>query len=615
MSDIFRKTALEKISSPDQLDEVIVITPPSFWLAMIGMGAILLTALIWSIFGRIPVNVSANGLYMTDDGIHVVYSEYGGTVEEVLVKDGETIKKGDLIARFSSTELLENKALLEKRREEVENVTIDSTGDIANADNKSLLDIKSQLLTLKSTLNANEEMLASRQKQLADLQTKANAAQNRMQQARSMYYGYMTTDSTTLESINFQQAQNDLSTTKNYYESAKSQLANFNAQNGATIDYLKDRIQRLEEQRDALDKNDPSYQAAYDQYQEQIYEAQSQKDSLSSQRGQYEQNYYQWETKLNEAQDAYYNNAFTYISKESVELHKRTFDAQLTDDYNLALNDYNTILSQLRSVEDSVSQLTVQTSSEEASVVSKYAAMEAQFDAGKAAILSGLDKEERSLDEQLKKTELHSASDGYIVGLNIAEGNVISQGTAICRIVEETLLTPAEGKETIRVFIGDAPETEKKEATAEGGNNALNNMAAILYVPVDNGKKIKTGMEVKVYPSTVNRQEYGHINAFVTHVDEYVTSMQEMKNKLGDDSLVQSFSSGGPVVQVMCFLKLDPSTKSGYDWSSRKGASVELSPGTPVSADIVTESKAPITMLIPFLKEKLTVKVQEEDKS
>ena len=61
MSNIFRKTALDKISSPDQLDEVIVITPPSFWLAMLGAGVILLTALIWSIFGRIPVNVSATG--------------------------------------------------------------------------------------------------------------------------------------------------------------------------------------------------------------------------------------------------------------------------------------------------------------------------------------------------------------------------------------------------------------------------------------------------------------------------------------------------------------------------------------------------------------------------
>ena len=65
MSEIFRKTALDKISSPDQLDQVIVITPPGFWISMLGAGLILLTALIWSIFGRIPVNINANGILRT----------------------------------------------------------------------------------------------------------------------------------------------------------------------------------------------------------------------------------------------------------------------------------------------------------------------------------------------------------------------------------------------------------------------------------------------------------------------------------------------------------------------------------------------------------------------
>ena len=33
MSDLFRKSAIEKLSSPEQLDKAIVITPPSFWIA------------------------------------------------------------------------------------------------------------------------------------------------------------------------------------------------------------------------------------------------------------------------------------------------------------------------------------------------------------------------------------------------------------------------------------------------------------------------------------------------------------------------------------------------------------------------------------------------------
>ena len=95
----------------------------------------------------------------------------------------------------------------------------------------------------------------------------------------------------------------------------------------------------------------------------------------------------------------------------------------------------------------------------------------------------------------------------------------------------------------------------------------------------------------------------------MSKVGEYVTSTEEMQNMLGDDSLVQSFKNAGPVMQIQCALKPDPNTLSGYEWSNRKGAKVELVPGTTLNADIVVEKKAPITMLIPLLKEKLTVKV------
>ena len=607
MSEIFRKSVLDKISSPDQLDEVIVITPPSFWLSMIGMGAILLTALIWSIFGRIPIYVSANGIYMTGDGIHLVYSENNGIINEILVNDGDKVNEGDVIARLSDKDISKKLDEARTRRSEVEAVTIDSEDDKANADNKNLLDIKSQILTLDTTLTADEEMLALRKQQLEELQAKANKAQTRMQNARSKFYGYMSTDSTTPEQLVFQNAQTDLSSAKSYYESAKNQLSAFNAQNNDTLNYLNDKIGRLEQQRNALNQGDLSYQASYDAIQEEIYQLSSQRDTIYSQKDAYERAYYEWEGKLNDAQNNYYNSAFAYLNKENTEIHKNTFDKQLSDDYNLALNEYNTALSNLRSTEEAVSQLTVQTSSEEAGVAAKYSALEAQFDSAKGAVLTNIDNEIQQLTEQLDKTELKAVTSGYIMGINVALGNAVMAGSTVCRIVEESYGQPrvTQGDDgTITIHMSDAVDNK--------ADSDYDPMSAILYVPAAKGKNIKAGMEVKVYPSTVNKQEYGHINAFVNRVGDYVTSMDEMKNMLGDESLVQSFTSAGPVMQVQCSLKRDDNTVSGYEWSGRKGATVELSPGTPVTADIVTEKKAPITMLIPYLKDKLTVKVQED---
>ncbi|HAU99879.1 MAG TPA: hypothetical protein DCW47_01640 [Lachnospiraceae bacterium] len=601
MRDIFRKSALDKISSPDQLDQVIVITPPGFFIAMLGAGIMLLTVLVWSVFGRIPVTIKANGIYMTNGGIHVIYSENGGMVEEILVSDGDTVERNDVIVRLSAEELHEKLLRAETRKKEAEAVTIDSKGDIENADTKNLLDLKAELLTLRSTLTADEQMLAMRKNELEKLQAEANAAQAKMQSARSMFYGYMTTDSTTPEQLVYQDAQTTLNSAKSNYESAKNQLASFNAANNDTLDYLKERIERLEEQRDGLDVSSQKYEEEKRTIEEEIYKLANQRDTIYSQKGAYEQAFYEWEQKLNMAQNNYYNSAFAYLNKESTELHKKTFDAQLTDDYNVALSNYNTALSRLRSAEDAVAQLTVQTASEQSNVTVKYESLTRQFDAARGAVLADIEKEIKELSMQLDKTEIRAGTGGYVTGLSVAAGNVIGQGSVVCRIVEERF-TASKADDTVQLA---------------GQKGIASQMAAILYVPLDQGKKIRAGMDVKVYPSTAKKEEYGHINAFVTSVSDYVASAEEIRNGLGEDSLVQNFTKAGPIVQVNCFLKRDGTTKSGYDWSSKKGAQIELTPGTIVTADIVSETKAPITMLIPLLREKLTVKTDgtsEENK-
>ena len=63
MSDLFRQSALDKLSSPEQLDKAVVITPPAFWIALTGGVLIVLGAVIWGIFGRLPISVDANGIY------------------------------------------------------------------------------------------------------------------------------------------------------------------------------------------------------------------------------------------------------------------------------------------------------------------------------------------------------------------------------------------------------------------------------------------------------------------------------------------------------------------------------------------------------------------------
>ena len=98
MAELFRKSSLEKLSSPEQLDKMIVITSPSFWLALCGAGLIVAGALAWSILGRLPINVETQGIYVNNGGVYSVYCETSGVVERLAVHKGDEIREGDVIA-------------------------------------------------------------------------------------------------------------------------------------------------------------------------------------------------------------------------------------------------------------------------------------------------------------------------------------------------------------------------------------------------------------------------------------------------------------------------------------------------------------------------------------
>ena len=53
---IFREKSLERVSSPEQMDEYIRVTTPSVWVALIALAVLLAGFLIWSIFGTMEIH-------------------------------------------------------------------------------------------------------------------------------------------------------------------------------------------------------------------------------------------------------------------------------------------------------------------------------------------------------------------------------------------------------------------------------------------------------------------------------------------------------------------------------------------------------------------------------
>lgn len=103
---IFRKVALERLSSPEQLDQLLQVTDPRGWLALVALGALLLASLGWGVFGSIPTEATGEGILLRSGGVSSLVAAESGQVEELLVSVGDVIEKGQVVARIRQDELL-----------------------------------------------------------------------------------------------------------------------------------------------------------------------------------------------------------------------------------------------------------------------------------------------------------------------------------------------------------------------------------------------------------------------------------------------------------------------------------------------------------------------------
>jgi len=96
---LFRQTALEQLSSPEQLDQLIRVTQPMGWLALLALSLVLLTAILWGILGSLPVQVEGQGILLSSGGIHDVVSPGPGQII-LHQQTGDVIQTGQLVAEL-----------------------------------------------------------------------------------------------------------------------------------------------------------------------------------------------------------------------------------------------------------------------------------------------------------------------------------------------------------------------------------------------------------------------------------------------------------------------------------------------------------------------------------
>ena len=57
LDELFREKSVERISSPEDLDDYIRVTTPSVWIVLAAILILLIGMLAWSVFGTVEVPV------------------------------------------------------------------------------------------------------------------------------------------------------------------------------------------------------------------------------------------------------------------------------------------------------------------------------------------------------------------------------------------------------------------------------------------------------------------------------------------------------------------------------------------------------------------------------
>lgn len=415
---IFRKVALDRLASPEQLDLLMEVTSPRSWIALIALALLLTTATVWGFAGSIPTQVEGQGVLIKSGGVFDIFAQGSGPVKDVLIKEGDVVQEGQVVARIEQPELetriANSRAQLEEQRRQHERLLSSNKRDLGLLQDSNAL----QRASLEDTIKFSESRLKALQDQL----------QNEEQLLEKGLF-------TRTQVLNTRQA---IFTTQDQLERSRSSLK------------------------------------------------------------------------------------------------------QLT-----------------------ITDVSTRTQKEDEIIRSQLAINEAE-------------RQIAALEEQLKlQAEVLSPRGGRVLEVKADPGNLINRGSSI--------------------------------ASLQDAGDSQTGLEAVVYIPAKDGKYVQTGMDVQISPLSAPREEYGYLVGKTVYVSEFPATRQGMVRLLSNDQLVQTLSVEGAPFAVYAQLTPKPGTEAGYAWSSPKGEALKVNSGMICRVTITVESRRPIDLVIPTLREKLGI--------
>jgi HlyD family secretion protein len=197
-----------------------------------------------------------------------------------------------------------------------------------------------------------------------------------------------------------------------------------------------------------------------------------------------------------------------------------------------------------------------------------------------------------------------SSAEGTLIALPGQVGDVVAEGTAVARMRTTSgdiiaLRAPASGRLAQRSpQLGSFLRPGDAVATIEPLGESP---TAVVFIPVETDLRVAPGMPVRLSPADARPDVFGFLRGHVTYAAPFPASPDRIKAALQNDAVAAGFSPDVPVREV--HITLDVDAQGNLVWSGLQNARRGLSPGTPCSATIVVEERAPISFVLPQTQE------------
>jgi HlyD family secretion protein len=117
--ELFRKKSLERLSSPERLDQLLEVADRKSWVALATAGVLVFGLVAWAVLARIPVNVEGRGILTRPRKVVEVQSPGPGRVVRLEVGVGDAVRRGQLLAEIERPDLEEQLRLQKQKAAEL----------------------------------------------------------------------------------------------------------------------------------------------------------------------------------------------------------------------------------------------------------------------------------------------------------------------------------------------------------------------------------------------------------------------------------------------------------------------------------------------------------------